>query len=67
MSGAIPPLLQYVFMARCLVKKHRDTFTFSFNAIKNCINLNGVKIAPHTLYFRSLVLRVMVSFLYIVR
>jgi hypothetical protein len=27
MSGAIPPLLQYVFMAWCLVK-HRDNFTF---------------------------------------
>jgi hypothetical protein len=27
MSGAIPPLRQYVFMAWCLVK-HRDNFTF---------------------------------------
>jgi hypothetical protein len=26
MRGAIPPLLQYVFMAWCLVK-HRDSFT----------------------------------------
>jgi hypothetical protein len=29
MHGAIPPLPQYVFMARCLVK-HRDNFTFTF-------------------------------------
>jgi hypothetical protein len=27
MRGAIPPLLQYVFMAWCLIK-HRDIFTF---------------------------------------
>jgi hypothetical protein len=27
MRGAIPPLLQYAFMAWCLVK-HRDKFTF---------------------------------------
>jgi hypothetical protein len=30
MCGAIHPLLQYVFMAWCLVK-HRDNFTFIFN------------------------------------
>jgi hypothetical protein len=29
MRGAIPPLPQFVFMARCLVK-HRDNFTFTF-------------------------------------
>jgi hypothetical protein len=29
MSGAIPPLPQYVFMAWCLVK-HGDNFTFTF-------------------------------------
>jgi hypothetical protein len=29
MSGAIPPLPEYVFMAWCLVK-HRDNFTFTF-------------------------------------
>jgi hypothetical protein len=29
MSGAIPPLHQYAFMAWCLVKKkHRDNFIF---------------------------------------
>jgi hypothetical protein len=28
MSGAIHPLPQYAFMAWCLVKKHRDNFTF---------------------------------------
>jgi hypothetical protein len=29
MSGAIPPLPQYAFMAWCSVKKkHRDNFTF---------------------------------------
>jgi hypothetical protein len=27
MSGAISPLPQYVSVAWCLVKKHRDTFT----------------------------------------
>jgi hypothetical protein len=31
MSGAIPPLPQYAFMAWCSVtKKHRDSFTFTF-------------------------------------
>jgi hypothetical protein len=30
MSGAIPPLPQYAFMAWCVVKKHRDSFTFTF-------------------------------------
>jgi hypothetical protein len=29
MSGAIPPLPQYAFMAWCLVKKHKDNFTFT--------------------------------------
>jgi hypothetical protein len=29
MSGAILPLPQHAFMARCLVK-HRDNFTFTF-------------------------------------
>jgi hypothetical protein len=29
MSGAIPPLPQYAFMAWCLVK-HRDNFTFTW-------------------------------------
>jgi hypothetical protein len=28
MRGAIPSLLQYVFMGWCSVKKHRDNFTF---------------------------------------
>jgi hypothetical protein len=32
MSGAIPPLPQYAFMAWCLAKKkHRDAFTFTDN------------------------------------
>jgi hypothetical protein len=30
MSGAIPLLPQYAFKASCLVKKHRDNFTFTF-------------------------------------
>jgi hypothetical protein len=30
MSEAIPPLPQYALMGLCLVKKHRDNFTFSF-------------------------------------
>jgi hypothetical protein len=29
MSGAIPPLPQYAFMAWCSVKKDRDSFTFT--------------------------------------
>jgi hypothetical protein len=36
MRGTIPPLLQYVFIAQCLVK-HRDftfTFTFTFKLLK---------------------------------
>jgi hypothetical protein len=32
MSGAIPPIPQYAFMAWYLVKKHRDNFTFTFTA-----------------------------------
>jgi hypothetical protein len=35
MSGAIPPFLQYVFMAWCLVK-HRDNFTFYFCLQPTC-------------------------------
>jgi hypothetical protein len=38
MNGAIPPLLQYVFMAWCLVK-HRDSFTFTFK----CKVIPGMK------------------------
>jgi hypothetical protein len=30
MTGAIPPLSKYALMAWCLVKKHRDNFTFTF-------------------------------------
>jgi hypothetical protein len=30
MCGSIPPLLQYSFMARCLLK-HRDNFNFTFH------------------------------------
>jgi hypothetical protein len=33
MSGAIPPLSHYAFMAWCLVK-HKDNFTFYFNVAK---------------------------------
>jgi hypothetical protein len=40
MSGAIPPLLQYVFMAWCLVK-HRDNFTFTFTV--NAITTNHLR------------------------
>jgi hypothetical protein len=32
MSGAIPPLPQYVFMALCLIKP-RDNFTFAFTSV----------------------------------
>jgi hypothetical protein len=41
MSGAILPLPQYAFMAWCLVKKHRDNFTFTFYKIK-CHPKNSV-------------------------
>jgi hypothetical protein len=34
MRGAIPPLFQYGFMARCLVK-HRGNFTFT---LVNCVS-----------------------------
>jgi hypothetical protein len=34
MCGAIHPLLQYAFMAWCLVK-HRDNFTFTFACSEN--------------------------------
>jgi hypothetical protein len=30
MSGAILPFPDYAFMAWCLVKNHRDNFTFTF-------------------------------------
>jgi hypothetical protein len=31
MNGAVPPLLQYAFIAWCSVKKkHGDNFTFTF-------------------------------------
>jgi hypothetical protein len=32
MRGAIPPTLQYVFMARCLVR-HRDNFIFYLKSV----------------------------------
>jgi hypothetical protein len=32
MRGAVPPLLQYVFVAWCLIK-HRDNFTFTFTVL----------------------------------
>jgi hypothetical protein len=34
MSGSIPLLSQYFFMAWCLVKQ-RDNFTFTFNPAEN--------------------------------
>jgi hypothetical protein len=43
MSGAIPPLPQYAFMAWCLVK-HRDNFTFTlvrFKIALFCIRTDG--------------------------
>jgi hypothetical protein len=32
MTGSILPLPQYAFMALCSVKKHRDSFTFTFKS-----------------------------------
>jgi hypothetical protein len=54
MSGAIPPLSQYAFMALCSVKKqHKDKFTFylcgwasisaCFVAARSC-NVNNSKV-----------------------
>jgi hypothetical protein len=40
MSGAIPPLPQYAFMAWCLVK-HMDNFTFIFAFAKKTQNVNA--------------------------
>jgi hypothetical protein len=41
MSGAIPPLPQYVFMAWCSVK-HRDKFTFTlpYPSMKESCEIN---------------------------
>jgi hypothetical protein len=36
MSGAMPLLPQYVFMALCSVKKHRDNFTFKKHNLMLC-------------------------------
>jgi hypothetical protein len=33
MRGAIPTLPQYVFIAWCSVKKHRDNFAFTFEVV----------------------------------
>jgi hypothetical protein len=45
MSGAIHPLPPYAFMVWCLVKKHRDNFTFIFftDGVKTTILLQGVR------------------------
>jgi hypothetical protein len=48
MSGVIPPLPQYAFMAQCIVK-HRDNFTFTLISLSNDLNLryiHAVFIAP---------------------
>jgi hypothetical protein len=48
MRGAIPPLLQYVFMAWCLVT-HRDNFTF-YSTTLQCM-----KLMDHvTLYYNNM-------------
>jgi cation transport regulator ChaC len=42
MSGAIPPLPQYAFMAWCAVKKkHRDNFNFTFYHSSKDLGYNG--------------------------
>jgi hypothetical protein len=40
MSGVIPPLPQYAFMALCLVK-HRDNFTFTLYGIMRKCHSTG--------------------------
>jgi len=45
MRGAIPPFLQYIFMAWCLVK-HRDNFTFYFTFMslpRDCWQVDFIK------------------------
>jgi len=42
MSGAIPLLPQYIFMAWCLVK-HRENFTFNFTLNNNVTIKNGYR------------------------
>jgi hypothetical protein len=49
MCGAIPPLLQYVFMAWCLVK-HRDNFTFTFYHIFRVTKLRKMRLMGHVAY-----------------
>jgi hypothetical protein len=39
MSGAVSPLPQYAFISWCLVKKHRDNFTFYFYGTRRFITL----------------------------
>jgi len=41
MSGAIPPLPQYAFMAWCLVKA-QDNFTFTFNCEGDTFSYDSV-------------------------
>jgi hypothetical protein len=53
MSGDIPPLPQYAFMAWCLVK-HRDNFTFTLTLLLrlylHCCLLNACSLVLKTLY-----------------
>jgi hypothetical protein len=39
MCGSVPPLPQYIFMVRCLVK-HKDNFTFTSECISKNINFS---------------------------
>jgi len=43
MRGIIPPLSQYIFMARSLIK-HRDTFTFTNYRGMDMVNRTGLGI-----------------------
>jgi hypothetical protein len=57
MRGAIPPLLQYVFMAWYLVR-HRDNFTFTFYILgvdsQNCqTNLISRRMSPCSTHGRD--------------
>jgi hypothetical protein len=53
MREATPPLPQYAFMAWCSVK-HRDNFTFTFNAKKE-----GVRVAQDMVQLQGIVNTVM--------
>jgi hypothetical protein len=49
MRGTVPPLLQYIFVAWCLVK-HSDNFTFTLPFFVSVQNLKELCIASDLLF-----------------